>query len=142
MCRQICLLVLLAGWTSGDSLFNAKLNYQPMDEFFEPRHRGHLFLPPCVKDLMNCWEVNNPDVLCKQNGTKPIMVVRFDTICMDLRYQCREYMGYQPFPNNRGNLSTLFTYCGTNSYAKQLPLKETQYWVKNDTITTTAKPAG
>ncbi|XP_061714728.1 uncharacterized protein LOC133523254 [Cydia pomonella] len=128
----------LAGWTSGQYMFSGKTNYQSMTNFFEPRHRGTLYLPPCIKDLLNCWEVMNPDVVCKNyTEGRNRHIVRLDTICMDLRFQCREPTGYAPFPENTNRTTNLFNYCPET---KKVPVNPKYYVIKGlPVITTTAE---
>ncbi|XP_063633275.1 uncharacterized protein LOC134804234 isoform X2 [Cydia splendana] len=109
MSRGIWLFILcVAGRTSGQSMFTSKHDYKSMTEFFEVRHRGNIELPPCVKDLLNCWEVVNTDVFCSTNEKHKL--VRFDTICNDLRFQCRETEGYSPFPEE-SERERFYHYC-------------------------------
>ncbi|XP_063633276.1 uncharacterized protein LOC134804234 isoform X3 [Cydia splendana] len=85
MSRGIWLFILcVAGRTSGQSMFTSKHDYKSMTEFFEVRHRGNIELPPCVKDLLNCWEV--------------------------VKFQCRETEGYSPFPEE-SERERFYHYC-------------------------------
>ncbi|XP_048006589.1 uncharacterized protein LOC125241921 [Leguminivora glycinivorella] len=65
-----------------------------MTEDYDVRHRGQLNLPPCMKQLMNCWEVIKPELFCKY-GREYRQAL--ESMCMDLRFQCVEFLGPQPF---------------------------------------------
>ncbi|XP_063547557.1 uncharacterized protein LOC134755007 [Cydia strobilella] len=91
--------------TLEQTIYNANNFYKSMTEEYDVRHRGQLFLPPCMKQLLNCWELVKPDLFCKYTRQYRQAL---ESICMDLRFQCMEFSGPRPF--NTVNLST-WNYC-------------------------------
>ncbi|XP_063394092.1 uncharacterized protein LOC134679152 [Cydia fagiglandana] len=101
----VFLISLYFTGTLEQTIYEANNFFKPMTEDFDVKHKGQLFLPPCMKQLLNCWELVGAELVCKYT-----MIYRqtLESICMDLRLQCMEFTG--PLPLETVSVSN-WKYC-------------------------------
>ncbi|XP_063634480.1 uncharacterized protein LOC134805109 [Cydia splendana] len=90
----IFLILLYFTGTLEQTIYDANNFYKPMTEDYDVKLNGQVFLPPCMKQLMNCWELVNAELVCKYTR---IYKQALESMCMDLRLQCTEFTGPLPF---------------------------------------------
>ncbi|XP_047539904.1 uncharacterized protein LOC125073209 [Vanessa atalanta] len=68
--------------TGDDSLPPRQFQYLKMDYL----HRGSFNNTDCLRELLNCWEVVKPDIICSKG-------VIFESVCGIMKRDCTEKHG-------------------------------------------------
>ncbi|XP_069363119.1 uncharacterized protein [Maniola hyperantus] len=66
---------------SGQYAEDVTKNFVPLT--FPQVHRGSFNISNCVRELLNCWEVIKPDLVCTG-------ALIFESVCGVLRHQCTD----------------------------------------------------
>ncbi|XP_061714715.1 uncharacterized protein LOC133523247 [Cydia pomonella] len=128
----VFLISLYFTGTLEQTIYNANNFYQPMTEDYDVRHNGQLFMPPCMKQLLNCWELVKPELFCTYTRQYRQAL---ESICMDLRFHCNEFTGPNQFttlnistwihcPPTRLQLSTV----DLRPYSGLIPHSDESWW--------------
>ncbi|XP_035439243.2 uncharacterized protein LOC118268734 [Spodoptera frugiperda] len=107
-----CVLIILPNYyhvTEGQSLAVPDKFFKKVT--FEKINRGGYNVTTCLQDLLNCWEVIKPDVVCFKRWSYDTYKL---TVCEMLKDTCDDFKGY--IDEKLGTRLTLFeTTCAWNA---------------------------